>query len=100
MPRQLFDSFTTFDDFLAAYDTPELSDGERYSLMEVLIQCVEDLAAENSSRVAWAAVERRLQLRAALHRPTSEYWARLGATEPELLFKVSPLMRRLLKRRA
>ena len=91
---------TRFDEFLAAYDAPELSDGERYSLMEVLVQCIEDLSVKSSSHVAWAAVERRLRLRASLHRPTIEYWACVGATKPESVFNVSLLMRRLLKRGA
>jgi hypothetical protein len=53
---------TRFDEFLAAYHDPSLSDDERVSLIEILIQCVENLCTEriNVAEVehlpAWKAV--------------------------------------------
>jgi len=84
-----------FQELLAAYDTPPLTDAERYSLMEMLVQCVEDLAVDGEGENAWTAIEHRLRSR-PLHRTTIEYWSCLGETDPNSMFHISARMRRLL----
>jgi hypothetical protein len=80
--------------FLEVYKSGGLGDDELFSLMEVLVQCVEDMDA-SSYPGAWCEVERLLMLKPCLHRATVEYWARLGEVEPEGLFRVSQGMRAL-----
>ena len=71
------------------------SDDECFSLMEIMVQCVEDISPEAPFQAAWAALEPLLAINAALHRSTVEYWARLDTNEEEEMFRVSPNMRRL-----
>jgi hypothetical protein len=84
-----------FDEFLAVYDATRLNDAERYSLMEVLVQCVEDLAIAGRAEIAWTAIETRLRSN-PLHRPTVEYWSCPGESDLEAMFRISSWMRRLL----
>jgi hypothetical protein len=70
-----------FNEFLAAYDDPRLTDDERFSLMEMLIQSVADMElADVEISVLWMAVSTRLRANPALHASTMEYWA--GLSEP------------------
>ena len=82
-----------FDEFLNAYRS-QLSDDELFSLMEMLVQCVEDMVSPLKREVAWASISPLLALSASLHRSTIEYWACLGELEPEAQFNVSADMRR------
>jgi len=86
-----------FQEFLSAYQLPELTDAERFSLMEVLIQCVEDKADKPDSAAAWQALESHLIRAKMLHLSTIQYWASDGETEPNHCFFVAPAMRRLLR---
>ena len=86
-----------FQEFLSAYQLPGLTDAERFSLMEVLIQCVEDKADETDFSAAWQALEFHLIRAKMLHLSTIHYWASDGETEPDHCFFVAPAMRRLLK---
>lgn len=46
-----------FDEFLSMYLSEDLIDGMRISLMEILIQCVEDTAPESTRDSAWSLIE-------------------------------------------
>jgi hypothetical protein len=82
-----------FEEFLDAYRSANLSDDERFSLMEILVQCVEDLALQSTYAAGWSAIEPLLLSNARLHRTTIAYWACLGRSEPEARFQVSASMR-------
>jgi hypothetical protein len=82
-------------EFLGAYSSGQLTDDERFSLMEVMVQCVEEISPEAPFQAAWAALEPLLATNAALHRTTVEYWARLDTNEEEEMWRVSPNMCRL-----
>jgi len=84
-----------FGEFLSTYGSPDLTEDERFSLMEILIQCAEEIEPEVAHRTAWAAIEPLLLANRRIHESTIEYWARLGETEPESYFRVSLEMRRL-----
>ena len=84
-----------FDEFLEAFPSLDLSDDERFSLMEVLLQCVEETEPPSSREAAWRAVEPLLLSRPELHRTTIAYWARLGESDPIALFSISPNMRQV-----
>lgn len=78
------------------YISSDLSDDERFSLMEMLIQCVEDMAGQSVAASAWSEIESLLLLKPKLHHSTVAYWACLGEVDPEAQFSVSPHMRALL----
>lgn len=84
-----------FGDFLSAYVTVTLPDEQRASLMEMLIQCIEETGEPAEFESAWLAIEPHLVARAALHRPTIAYWASLDEAHADACFRVSPAMRRV-----
>ncbi len=89
-----------FQEFLAAYRHASLNEAERGSLMEVLIQCVEDLLAAGSpqppeSLPEWQAVAALLREHPSLHAATVDYWSCLEEPDLALCFHVSALMRPL-----
>jgi len=84
-----------FGDFLSTYVTAALRDEQRASLMEMLIQCVEEMGDPVAFESAWLAIEPHLLARAALHRPTIAYWASVDEADADGGFRVSPAMRRV-----
>ncbi len=82
-----------FDEFVAAYRTEDLTEDERFLLMEMLVQCVEDIAADTGNHdAAWSVIKPFVLSRPRLHEDTVSYWACLDKTDG---FRVSPDMRRL-----
>jgi hypothetical protein len=90
-----------FSEWLAVYREPSLSDDERFSLMEMLIQCVEDMAPDHGppSEVEdlseWQVVAALLRANARLHASSIVYWSVFGYEDPEGRFRVSVPMRRV-----
>jgi hypothetical protein len=90
-----------FDEFLEWYSTGAANDDERFSLMEILIQCVEDMDADAN---AWSRIKPILVANRELHIDTVRYWAALAednlemeAENPDHCFQVSGRMRQLLR---
>lgn len=48
---------TRFEEFLDVFRTGDLSDDERFSLMEVLVQCAEDVANAPEFEVFWQSIK-------------------------------------------
>lgn len=86
---------TRFEEFLKVYHANDLDDPERHSLMELLIQCIEDMEVESLFDSAWLSVESLLLVRSDIHHFTIEYWACLDENEADAIFKVSPNMRKV-----
>ncbi|MEK8035014.1 hypothetical protein AACH06_29715 [Ideonella sp. DXS29W] len=84
-----------FQEFLDAYRSAKLSDDERFSLMEILVQCVDDMGPSSQAGAAWAELQPLLVQALRLHGTTIEYWSRLGEADPESQFNVSPQMREI-----
>lgn len=84
-----------FGEFLSANVTAALPDEQRSSLMEMLIQCVEEMGEPVEFESSWSAIEPHLVARAVLHRPTIAYWATLDEADADAGFRVTPAMRRV-----
>ena len=89
-----------FQEFLDAYRHADLNEAECGSLMEVLIQCVEDLLAAGShqppeSLSEWQAVAALLREHPVLHVATVDYWSCLEEPDLALCFHVTALLRPL-----
>jgi hypothetical protein len=90
-----------FAEWLALYRDGPLSDDERFSLMEMLIQCVENMIQiygppdEIEELPQWQAVAGLLQANPRLHASSIGYWSALGHDDPEEQFRVSVPMRRV-----
>jgi hypothetical protein len=72
-----------FEEFLATYHSSSLSDDEKFSLMEILIQCVEDLGLSSNADLAWGKLKPLLLDASWLHGSSIEYWARHGENDLE-----------------
>jgi len=87
-----------FEEWIAVYQDESLSDDERFSLMEILIQCVEDMCLGDKPAEQlpeWQAVAALLLANGRLHASTICYWSALGHDDPEEQFHVSAPMRRV-----
>jgi hypothetical protein len=90
-----------FPGWLALYADARLTDDERFSLMEMLVQCVDEMCPAHSppeqveQRPEWQAVAALLRARPQLHASTIAYWSRFGGEWPEGQFVVSTPMRRV-----
>ena len=83
-----------FERCLAAY-TLSMPNDQRFSLMEILIQCVEDSKDEAMFNTRWAKVRSLLVHHRSLHAQTIAYWACSEERDVEQCFRVSQLMREL-----
>jgi len=88
---------TRLPEFLTTYVSGQLTDDERFSLMEIMIQCVEESEPSERFEAAWTSLEPLLAGNASLHRSTVEYWACLDSKKDEDMFRVSRRMRDLCK---
>jgi len=90
-----------FDTWLSTYRNGPLSDDERFSLMEMLIQSVEDMVplrgppVEVEELPQWQAVAKLLRANPRLHASSIAYWSVFGRDEPEEHFRVSIPMRKV-----
>jgi len=84
-----------FGEFLNSYRTDALPDEQLATLMEMLIQCVEEMREPTKFASSWSAIEPLLIARTDLHRASIAYWATLGETDPVAMFRVGLAMRRV-----
>jgi hypothetical protein len=90
-----------FEPWVEVYRNAALSDDERFSLMEMLVQCAEDMSPADGPQElvedfpAWQVVASLLRERPQLHASTIVYWSMFGQDDPEGQFRVSVPMRRV-----
>ena len=89
-----------FPKFLEAYRQSDLNVPERISLMEMLVQCVEDLLSADATRPSeslpeWQTVTGLLLEQPNLYAATINYWSCLEEPDPGMCFAVSTPMRAL-----
>jgi hypothetical protein len=90
---------TRIGEFLAVYESEGISDDERFSLMEMIIQSYEDLAllgGDLSSDARWQHVLALLERRIPLHAHSVWYWSCSGKECEDDLFCVSPFIHQIL----
>jgi hypothetical protein len=83
-----------FGELLDAYVCDPLDEDERFALMEILIQCIEDMnlpSIEPSPQ--WDSVAGLLRAHGGLHASTVRYWSCLGQDDLEDCFRVTGPMR-------
>jgi hypothetical protein len=83
------------DEFIATYVDSGLSDDERFTVMETMIQSCEDLGDSLDSDPRWQTVCALLERNLDLHISSVWYWAALGSAAFDA-WRVSPFMRRLV----
>jgi hypothetical protein len=83
-----------FEEFLDAYSSGDLTDDERFTLMEMLIQCVEEMSLPAiGPSPQWQAIAAQLLARPELHFSSVRYWSCLDDRDLEDCFRVTGPMR-------
>jgi hypothetical protein len=83
-----------FGEFLDAYGSSDLDEDGRFALMEMLIQCVEDMGLPSvQSSPQWGSVASLLLTHARLHVSSVRYWSCSNDSDLENCFRVSGPMR-------
>ena len=84
------------DEYLRLYHSNSLTDDERFTLMETIIQAFADLPAELSTDPRWEAVLETLNRNIRLHAHSVWYWAFLENESLDDCWTVTPFMRKLV----
>jgi hypothetical protein len=84
-------------EFLHVYESSGLSEDEQFSLMEIIIQSVEDSETAYSS-VEWRRALRHLDERISVHAHSVWYWAVPDEENQEAHWRVTPDLRLLLEK--
>jgi hypothetical protein len=87
------------DEFLAAYESGELTDDERFTLMETMVQSFEELSRQVGTDPRWPRLLDILDRHADLHLRTIWYWSCLETEDLADCWQVTPFMRALLAQR-
>ena len=85
-----------FYDFLREFKEGSWSIEERILLMEILLQCAEDMDNQDALILAWKEIEVSLKSDVVIYRSVIDYWSCLREQELERCFRLTPFMRELL----
>lgn len=80
------------DEFLVAYDLPDLTDDERFVLAEIIIESFEESSADLQHDPRWHILLDRLNRNIAIHAHTVWYWS-CGEDVLEDCWRVTPHLR-------
>jgi hypothetical protein len=84
-------------EFCDAYEKGSLNADEKTALMELIVASYDNHLSEVDAQVELESrVTKLLERDFELHRHTIEYWSALKSYNPENLWAVSPLMRKIL----
>ena len=86
------------DDYLSIYRSGELTDDERFTLMETILQSFEGLDADFGSDTRWITVLDLLERNIQLHAYSIWHWADLDNDEFSECWRVSQYMRIIIER--
>lgn len=87
------------NEFLSAYETGQLSNDEKFVLMQMILESFEELARRGNNIGADARWQHTLALldkNILLHGYSIWYWSRPDAEKDDELFFVSPFIRQIL----
>ena len=85
------------DDFLAVYESESLSEDCRFSLMQILLQCFEDLPHRPESDPRWPRLIRCLRMDSGIHDSTIEYWTGIESEKLGDAWRVSKPLRNIFR---
>jgi hypothetical protein len=86
------------DEFLSTYESGELSEDERFTLMETMLQSFEELPAALEADPRWSRLLDILDRNARLHAHSIWYWSAPDADNLEECWRVTPFLRPILER--
>ena len=83
-------------EFMEVYKSGELSEDERFALMETIIQSFADLEQPLDKNKEWQEVIKLIESNLDLHIYTVWYWSDEENNEPDDQWSVAPSMREIL----
>lgn len=86
------------DEFLDTYNSGELTDDERFTLMETILQSFVELPGEFEAHPRWRETLAILEANFDLHVHTVWYWSGQGEMPTEGEWRVAPPLRAILER--
>ncbi len=86
------------DEFLTAYSSGELTEDERFTIMETILQSFEESSRNLESDAGFRYVLSELERHINLHASTVWYWSRVDTHDPEGWFRITPHLREILAR--
>jgi hypothetical protein len=86
------------DEFLSAYEGEELSEDERFTLMETLLQSFENLDGPLEAEPRWSRLLELLDRNVVLHAHSICYWSVIENDDLDDCWRVTPFVRRVLRR--
>jgi hypothetical protein len=86
------------DEFLTAYETAGLSDDERFTLMEILLQSFEDRARFHGFDPRWNRALEALDRNINLHAYSVWYWSDVENELEQDQWLVTPFLRQVLSK--
>lgn len=84
------------DEFLDAYISSQLTDDERFTLMETIIHSAESHPLPLEDQHRWSEILQLLRASVELHACTIHYWSTFETRDPADCFRVTPSMRALV----
>jgi hypothetical protein len=87
---------TRIDEFLAAYESGELNDDEKFLLMQIIIDSSEEAGDHFLDSDAWAKILSLIEANIALHIYSVWYWSSTDNEDLEDCWRVARSMRILL----
>ena len=87
---------TRLDEFLLAYEGGDLTDDERFTLMEIILQSFEDLGPRIEHDPRWERVLEAIDQNIDLHAQSVWYWSLMGDEYGYETFWVTSFLRNIL----
>jgi hypothetical protein len=83
-------------EFVDAYTCGELSENERFILMETILQSSENTRLPMDEQERWSEIVQLLTQNAKLHAYSIYYWSCVGNETDDEVWRVSPYLRRIM----
>ena len=85
-------------EFLAGYETLQLDDDEKFTLMWTILQSFEELESSIDDSSDWQRALFHIESDIFIHIGTVWYWSALDAESEEETMRITPFMREILER--
>ena len=89
---------TRIDEFISAYRSGELTDDERFTLMETILQSFEELDAALRDDARWTKLLEILETNVEIHIHSIWYWSDVDNDLEGETWRVTPFLREILGR--
>ena len=88
------------DEFISAYESGQLDDDEKFTMMEIIIQSFEEFESSLSIEPRWKKILNIIENNIELHIYSVWYWSDLENDNEDDQWKVNPFIRSILTRSA